>query len=57
MNRIKVGTLIVFGGGDTALGGIIEQLNCTVIVPQYELLTGIPLSTVESDIFGGTLGN
>ena len=53
MNRMKVGTLVVFGG-DTALG-IIEQLNCTAIVPQYEVLTGIPLSTVESDTFDGTL--
>lgn len=53
MQRIGVGTLAVFGG-DTAVE-IIEELNCTAIVPQHELLTGIPLSTVESDIFSGTL--
>ena len=52
MKCINIGTLIVFG--DTALG-IVEKLHCTAIIPKTELLTGIPLSTLESKLFKGTL--
>ncbi|NLJ67570.1 MAG: four-carbon acid sugar kinase family protein [Clostridiales bacterium] len=53
MKRIDIETLIVFGG-DTALG-IVEKLHCTAIIPKTELLTGIPLSTLESTLFKGNL--
>lgn len=53
MKCINIGTLIVFGG-DTALG-IVEKLHCTAIIPKTELLIGIPLSTLESKLFKGTL--
>ncbi|HZJ82756.1 MAG TPA: four-carbon acid sugar kinase family protein [Clostridia bacterium] len=53
IKRVKIGTLLVFGG-DTALG-IIHQLSCTSIMPGHEVLTGVPLSTIESSTFNGTL--
>lgn len=53
MEQVQIGTLIIFGG-DTALG-IVKQLSCTVIQPQYELLPGIPISFIESSLFGSTL--
>lgn len=53
MKRIQIGTLIIFGG-DTALG-IIKQLNCTAIRSLYELLSGIPISFVNSSVFNGPL--
>ena len=53
LKRVKVGTLVVFGG-DTALG-IIHELGCTYIKPQYELMPGIPLSTIGSSEFNGFL--
>ncbi|HZJ56614.1 MAG TPA: four-carbon acid sugar kinase family protein [Clostridia bacterium] len=53
MKRTNIGTLVVFGG-DTALG-IVEGLHCTAILPQTELLTGIPISALGSKLFSGTL--
>lgn len=53
MQRIQIGTLIIFGG-DTALG-IVKQLNCKTIQPGYELLPGIPISFIKSSLFRGPL--
>lgn len=53
MKGVEVGTLIIFGG-DTALG-IMQQLNSTAILPQHEVLPGIPISIMESDIYSGAL--
>ncbi|MFY9176366.1 MAG: four-carbon acid sugar kinase family protein [Caldicoprobacterales bacterium] len=53
LKGVKIGTLIVFGG-DTALG-IMKNLNSMAILPQHELLPGIPISIMESDIYRGAL--
>ncbi|NLK08953.1 MAG: four-carbon acid sugar kinase family protein [Firmicutes bacterium] len=53
MEKVNIGTLTVFGG-DTAVG-IVRYLGCSRILPRRELMPGIPLSYVESELFTGAL--